>query len=171
MVERASLQHRDARRDAAELPPGGAPRDGALPRGGVVRGGGHGTARLSPAADEPRVAGLARPRHLRLPPRHRLGLDCPFARPRPARPQAPLPLPARAGAELLRRLCRLHRTTEGVRPGGSEDDATRLRLASVDEECVEGRADADRFPAQEDQDLGSEISPPVAKLQGLPGGE
>src|SRR5687768_18424288 len=96
-----------------------------------------------------------------------MGLGRPFARSRAARPQAALPFAARAGEELLRRLRRLHGPAARVWSRGSARRDARLRLAAVGQERAEGRADADRLAAPEDQVIGSEIPPTTAQIQGL----
>ena len=66
--------------------------------------------------------------------------------PGPARPQAGVRHAARAGAQLLRGVHRLHRPHQGVR-GGRPARARRVRLAAVGEERLEGRAAAARLAA------------------------
>ena len=79
-------------------------------------------------AHEPRVAGPARPRHLRLPGERPLRSGRPVARPRPARPQARVPDPALPGPELPRPLRGQDGPPRGLRPGRPAR-AGRLRLA------------------------------------------
>ncbi len=47
------------------------------------------------------------------------------------------------------------------------DALRRLRLAADDEECVEGRADADRLAASEDQDVDSALSGAAQEIQSV----
>ena len=66
LAERAALQHRDRRRNAADVPRRGRPWHRALPRGGALRRGHARAARLPAAAPQLRVDRPARSRHLRL---------------------------------------------------------------------------------------------------------
>ena len=112
----SALQQGAARpRDAAQLPRRRPPRLRALPRSGALRGGRPRAARLPAARPQLRVDRRARSRDLRLPPERPLGIGRAIARPGPARPQAGVRDAARARAQLLRSVRRLHRPRHRLR--------------------------------------------------------
>ena len=84
----ATLQHREARRHAAQLPAGGPAWHGALSRSRAVRSLRARAPRLPAAAVDLRVGRRPRPRSLSLPQGWALGHGGALARSRAARPQA-----------------------------------------------------------------------------------
>src|SRR6185436_18643090 len=100
-------------------------------------------------------------RDLRISTEWPMGLNCSLARSGTAWAQARVPVAARAGAQLHRRLRRLHRAREGLWRRGSQDRNAEVRLAFFRKKPVAGRADADRLAAQED----SEFNGPLSQIE------
>src|SRR6185436_16739270 len=123
--------------------------------------------RLPAARHEPRVAGQSRSCDLHLPPQDGMGIGGAVERSRPAWPQAALPIATLAGAKLLRRLRRSHGTRDRLRSREPRRGDRRLRLATDDEERVEGRTDADRPAASQDQVVDQALPRTAEKVPGL----
>ncbi len=145
-LNRLALQHRAARRHAAELPAGGPAWHRALPRSGAVRGLRAGAARLSAAADDLRVGRRPRPRALLYRKRGRWGT---VARSRDPGLHGRKPV-FRTLRALTMSYFDAYIDPTGCIEGYAPFDLTQaraLRLAVRAQEHVGGRARADRHSA------------------------
>src|SRR5205085_7420826 len=96
-----------------------------------------------------------------------MGIRRSLARSRATRAQAAIRVPARTRQELLRCVCRLHRTPEGLRGRELDRGVARLRLAVDDQACVARRTDVDRLAASEGQDIDAAVSRATEEIQGV----